>query len=114
VVVRDTAIHVLLADRALLIVQLAPLQARLDEINLEILRREIADMSIEERHRRQLHPEFEYRTTTTGEPLGDGWAPNLCVECHVYSDGVIVHEQWRSWDRDEYTETHYWMRLRTT
>lgn len=59
-------------------------------------------------HWAQKHPDYEYTTTETGRksgeskmPDGHGWLPNN----HMF-DG-------RNWERLDYTEIEYWMRLKT-
>ncbi len=60
-------------------------------------------------HEKQCHPDYVYDTTETGrktgeskKPEGNGWLPN--------NDACGGD---RNWVRDEYSETEYWMRLKT-
>lgn len=59
-------------------------------------------------HKAQRHPDYEYDSTETGrktgeskKPEGHGWVPN-----NDMFDGT-------NWERDDHTETEYWMRLKT-
>lgn len=69
---------------------------------------ERATWTMEQWHKAQSHPDWEYRCVETGRkdgqdgrPAGEGWEPNT----HVVGDGY-------NWERFEYTENNYWMRLK--
>ena len=71
-------------------------------------------------HQAQIHPDYEYTTTTSGrksesvKPEDDGqgpWEPNFIIPARGWDGrdfGRVV--TWRNWERDEYTETEYWRR----
>lgn len=66
----------------------------------------------QELHDLELHPDYEYATTTTarksGEsimPEGDGWEPNDKVVA-----GGLGKPYRRNWERFDFTEDEYWRR----
>ena len=68
-------------------------------------------------HKRQVHPDFEYKITETarkagddGRPEGDGWERNEIISCHLYENGEVKEEKWRNWIRHAWHEDNYWRR----
>ncbi len=57
-------------------------------------------------HSLERHPDYEYATTTGGRKCFDGHAPE--------GDGWIsnVHQGREGWERFDYHEEAYWMRLK--
>lgn len=68
--------------------------------------------SEQELHEKEMHPDYEYATTTTARksgdsvmPDGEGWEPNLIIKAG-FGDNVHM----RNWERFEYHKEEYWKR----